>query len=83
MDRTWKTMTATIESTSMFSRDVSRSTSTRSTMTCVKTGRTICSAATTSPSPSAWSRMRWNGRKNGRSHARFDRVTGADSNASV
>ena len=59
------------------------STSTRSTMICVKTGSTICSAVATTASPTARASTEPNGRTNGSSQAALAVSSGACSKASV
>jgi hypothetical protein len=66
-----------------FSRPTSCSTSTRSTITCVKTGRSMASPLATTARPMARLITDLNGRTNGQSQAALGASTGARANASV
>ena len=78
-----KNIVAPIATIIRWSSDRSWSTSTRSTMTCVKTGNTICSTLTTTARPRASSRTLACGRTSGHIHASVRVDCGACSSAGV
>ena len=80
----WKnTSEAPSPSMIMFSRPRSRSTITLSTTVWVKTGKSSCRKLITRASRTAGIRIERNWRRNGTSHARLGRPSGAFSNAIV
>ena len=83
IDTVMKPSAVSMAMISQFSRPTSCSTSTRSTITWVKTGRSMARPLATTASPMARPMTDLNGRTNGHSQAALGASTGACAKASV